>query len=266
MPLLARQLMVDPRVQRDRENDSKPETMAKDGMDWHKMETPTVVPTDETTDDGLPVYLVTEGQARTLMAQMVDPDLTITTMVLPTIPPEAQSALGLAISTSRTPMSPFDKWRLAVASPDEHPHEAAAAEVLAERGLRVVRSSHSASHLRCAQTLAQIVRSGRRSPEEGAVLLARVVDLIERAWPTGVPTTDSSRWEAPILRAVAGIYADPANREVGIDDARLADRLASTTASRWITLGKQGDGSNAVVIRNLLTTAYNKNLRKGRLQ
>lgn len=263
--LLARQLLVDPRIQRDRENDTKPEQMAKEGMDWRKMEVPTVAATDITTDDNLPMYLIDEGQARGLMAQMIDPDLVIHCMVLPAISPEEQSALGLAISTSRTPMHPLDQWRLAVGSPEEHPHEAAAALMLAERGLRVVKHG-GPSTIRSASTLRQIIRGARRTPEEGAELLAYVVDTIEAAWPTGAPTTDSTRWEAPILRALAAIYSDPTNLTVGIDGDRLADRLAAASASRWVLLGKQGDGANHNVIRAALASSYNKNLRKGRIQ
>jgi hypothetical protein len=245
-------LVIDQNTQRVR-IDSKVEHMAS-SWDWSLAEALTVV------DNGDGTHTVVEGQGRALALQLVDPDLTMPCLVLNPITSAAQSGVARDISRGRLAMSPVDRWKLDLNNGVAH--EVAAQAVLESYGLRVARKV-GARGIAAASTLRGIIRSGRRSPDEGAEFLNDVISVITAAYPDTDPDVPTSRFDAPILRAVADVLSRNADRGVDLD--RLARKVAVRTPEQWLKLGKNADGPAVAAIADTMVNDYSKNLRAGRL-
>lgn len=251
----ASKLRIDGRTQRDMDDDRSHQIANE--FDWERMEAPTVTGPDE---DGM--YDVTEGQHRVraikFRDEAVGTDTLVWCAVLPSKPEPEKAQLALDIAKGRKGHSAYELWMLRLRA--LHEHEVRASAALKLRGLRLGKTG-SASTISAVATVRSIVHGGSHSPEYGADLLGRTVDVIAMAFPDHDPESSTSRWERDLLLAVAGVI----HRNPDIDPARLAKSLNIRPARQWISLGRPNEQPAHFVIAGKLIDLYNRNLRRGRL-
>lgn len=144
-------------------------------FDWLRFETPTVV----LLSDGR--ARVIEGMHRiTALRSIADETTVVMCAVLP-IPPDRpiEAAIAFAIVRGRRGHSALERWKLLVTMGE--PHELAAMDVLAHRHLRLGVSPDPVT-IAAVNSVSRIMHGARRTPEVGAQLLGRVLDIIAAAF------------------------------------------------------------------------------------
>lgn len=245
-------LVIDERKQREID----PEKIAKiaNEWDWSRVEALTVCP----RPDGF--YDVVEGQHRTAGGRIYGgADLELPCMVLiPETTDKQQSQIALDIVQSRRGHSAYEQWRLRYNA--GQPHEIYATTILEKYGLRVGKSP-SVKTIGAVATVRRIIHGGQFTPEYGAELLDRTLNVLISAFPTHDHESNTGRWDRFIMLAVSQAVI----RWPDVELDRLAQSLRTRPATQWTNLSKGVKPSPEMAILNGLVTEYNRHRRNGRL-
>lgn len=225
-------------------------------FDWLRFEVPSVV----ALDNGR--ARVIEGQHRCLALRLIADETTVVTCAVLPVPPGevVEASIAYAIAKGRQGHSALARWLLLVHM--QSPHELAAEAVLRERGLRLG-ASPDVYTISAVATVSRIVHGSgsRRSPEVGAELLGRVVDVLARAFPPDVEAV-AARWDWRIMRAVGDLIA----RNDEIRDERLVKVLADRNAQKWIANAMSiSDQPVWSTIAEIIAQRYNRNISDGKI-
>lgn len=240
MLLSVEQLRVDSQTQRA-VDPARVEKMS-DEWDWTLAETPTV------SSNGDGTYDVIEGQNRTLAARHRDAKAQLWCMVLDPQDRPVKAETALRIAKGRRPLSSVEKYYLRINSND--PVALLIADVLDANRLRISKQAAPRTSS-AAAAMFGIVQGGRglHTVEEGADMLARVLQVILRAWPQDPHTGRDDRFQSDILRAVAEVLA------IGHGDADVAKKLKMQRRGPEYWLGLTGGTSRRQSIVNNLVAA-----------
>jgi hypothetical protein len=242
-------LLIDRNAQRE-VNQDRVARIAQE-FDWNLFEMPTCA----RLPDGR--LRVVEAQHRVLGLRMRDPAALCRVVVVDDGPTTLgqESGLALAITATRQPHKPIDKWELRVRRGDEH--EVQSEEVLRQHGLRLGRSS-SPTSISCVGVVSTLIHADRQSAEAGADTLHMVLTIIEKAYPRDEPDSATTRWNHDLMRAVGTLVL----RNPGLKPQRLTGALRDRIAQQWIAQGTgAAERSTWVVIAEALSQRYNKGLR-----
>jgi hypothetical protein len=256
MYIEVRYLEIDMKVQRD-VYDDRADHLAYE-WDWLVSEAATVTP-----DPGnLGVYFVIEAQHRTrAIMKRGTPDTLVPCMVIPTEladTPEKRAAIARKITLGRRGHSSVERWKIAVVS--EQMHEVAANKALSELHLRIG-VTVSSNTVNAAAAVARLIRTGRRTPEDGADLLSKTLIVLIGAYPDYQDPVSrrQTRFDAVLIETVGYLIA----ANPGIDVGRLINVMGSRPIRQWIAEADSGlevRGWRAVA--RVMSARYNKNLRR----
>jgi hypothetical protein len=241
-------LVIDPRIERS----IRPGIidMIATEFDWARMEVLTVI---ERVEHSRTVYVVVEGQHRTLACKRFGDSFQVPVMVVPTRARPREPRIAYDISTGRRKHSAVDRLKLLYHS--DEPYAIAIMTALGKRGLQPG-SSRSSRTLSAVGTLLELVRLERRSPEEGGAFVGDVLDLILSAWPTDDPEHPGSRFDGHMLKGVGMLI----NRNPQYEPERLADTMKARTATAWVDRQNTREKPWVSVVTSL-AHLYNRHLR-----
>lgn len=245
-------LLLDERVQRELEH----ERVARiaNEFSWSLFECVTVSRTKFPNK-----FNVDEGQHRTAAVRLLDPNTLVPCMVLPKLADDERAEVALGITSTRQAHTAYEKWRLNLKA--GHEHEIKATATLEERKVRVGKSPSSMT-IGAVATVRRIVHGGHHTPEYGAELLGRTIDVLMAAFPTYDHDSNVNRWERNLMLAAGDVIHR--NPDV-LDDARLAASFKIRPALQWINLGRAEPRPAHEVITEHVLKEYNRGLRNGRL-
>lgn len=241
-------LRIDPRVERA----IKPGVidMIAAEFDWARFETLTIT---ERVERNQPVLIVLEGQHRLLACKRFGDGFLVPCMICPEQSRTQEPRIAYDISAGRRKHNAVDRLKLLYHS--DEPFAVAIMGVLNNRGLQVG-VSRSSRTISAVGKLQDLVRLERRSPEEGAMLLAEVLDLIMAAWPVDDPEHAGSRFDGHMLKGVGFLI----NRNPHYEHDRLAGTMRARMASAWVD--RQNPREQPWLhVAGSLAANYNRNLR-----
>lgn len=249
-----RDLVVDSRFQRALAHDERVDRMAHQ-WDWNLSEAATVVP----IGDGK--YRVTEGQRRVTALSRRDPDASMWALVLAVehVGVKDEARIGMSISTGRTPFAAFDKFEARVRCGE--PHEVQAQRVLDELGLRLGRAPSSKT-VAAAASIMSLIHGSLAPPDLGAEWLRDTLMVLMTAWPNDDDKSKVSRFDHRLFDVIGQIVS----RNDDIDLDRLAHKLSSKAAARWVTDCTASGAAVRLQLRVAVLESYNKGLRVRRAQ
>jgi len=244
-------LVVDRNAQRET-NPDRVDQIAND-FRWELVEAPTCV----RLLDGR--FRVVEAQHRVLAMQRRDPETLVWVFVLPDgLEIGEESGLALAITSSRRAHTLLQKWELLVRKGE--PHEVQADEVLRMHGLRLG-AAPSPTSIKCVGEIRRLIHHGQFTPEVGAEMLDRLLDVIEEAYPPDSIDSASARWNRDLVRAVGVLVI----RNPHMNQHRISKVLRDRVAQQWIAHGSAVAEQPAhQLIAEALVTRYNKALRSAK--
>lgn len=241
-------LEIDPLVQRALQLTSP---VWKSKWDWDRAEVVTVADRDGK-------LFVVEGQNRVEKRKAEAPGSKMLAVLIGG-GRNNEAAAALGINKGRRKHKAMDNWKLAAESGSEY--ELLAEEVLAEAGLSLTGSTRPGrTVINAVGTVALIIRSNGKTPQQGAALLELIIKVITAAYGPG----EEGRFDPAVIRGVADIIETNMGR-VRLD--RLILTLQKEQAAKWIRLAK-----DAAALRNERNTwqylsreviaRYNKGLQK----
>jgi len=220
--------------------------------DWLRAEAATVVAI------GGGKFRVIEGQHRVRALQLIDNTAAMWCLVLPSSEQGivSEAKLGRSIATGRRGYSTLAKWVSCVASGE--PHEVAASKVLEQHGLRVGLAQSSRT-IAAVGAVSKIVHGQKNTPATGAEQLDTVLSIILATWPDHDPSSSTSRFDGRLVEALGIIVA----RNPGLDVKRMANKLGSKRAMRWIddVLNTTSGRSVRDLVAGSIIASYNGGLR-----
>lgn len=248
----AHALIVDERVQRELD----PERVARirNEFTWRLFEALTVSATRHKN-----AFNVEEGQHRTAALKGLDPNALVPCMVLPKMDDAERAEVALAITRARRFHTAYEQWRLKVVG--GHEHEVLATAAMEARGVRVGKAP-SAMTIGAVATVVRITHGGQHTPEYGAELLGRTIDVLMAAFPTYDHDSNANRWNRDLLLSVAEVLRRNPDT---VDDGRLAVSYKIRPAIQWVNLGRAEPRPPYEVITDAVLKEYNRGLRNGKL-
>lgn len=248
----AHALVIDERVQREMD----PERVARirNEFTWSLFEAITVSRTPHKNR-----YNVDEGQHRTAAARGLDPNVLLPCMVLPRMTDPDRAEVALAITRARRNHTAYEQWRLKVVG--GHAHEVKATKAMDARGVRLGKAPSSMT-IGAVATVNRIVHGGQHTPDYGAELLGRTIDVLMSAFPTYDHDSNVNRWNRDLLLSVGDIVHRNAET---VDVDRLATSYKIRPAVQWINISNSEPRPGHEIITEHVLREYNRGLRNGRL-
>lgn len=244
-------LIVDRKYQRALTNDDGIARMAYE-WDWNLSEAPTVVE----IGNGAKCRVI-EGQRRVRALQMRDPEASMWCVVLEgkQAGVRNEAAIGLQVSKGRVSFKAIDVFEARVRCGDEH--EVAALEVLDDLGLRLGHTASSRT-IASAGSIMRLIHGALAPPELGAEFLRNTLLVLMTAWPKDDIESSVSRFDNRLFDVVGSIVS----RNDAVDLDRLARKLRSKAAHRWIKDVTNTDVPLKAAVRASILFEYNRGLHK----